>query len=134
MTPDEAFSAELAIEAVRRTDKLKDDSIELALRLKQAREFMTWSVAHIRESWLAWMDQAGAATKDMNQIRMAFDRETKTIVAAGKDVRDFFGSPEYLQAHATLKETVDLLERFGALKQNGTLDAFAEFILKVTCK
>jgi hypothetical protein len=65
---------------------------------------------------------------------MAFDRETKAVIAAGKDTRDFFNSPEYLQAHGKLCEMVTLLEKFAQLKANGTLDAFAEFILKVTVK
>lgn len=132
--PEDALNVELALEMVRRTDKLKDNTIELALQLKQAREFMAWSASHVRGLWMDWMEESDKAIRHMTEFRMAFDRESRNVKATGKDVSEFFNSPEYLQAHATLKETVTLLERFGQLKASGTLDAFAEFILKVTCK
>jgi hypothetical protein len=132
--PDDVFDAELSSEMVKRTDKLNDTTIDLAVRLKQAREFMAWSCSHLRGSWMDWMDEANRAVKDIVQLRMSFDRESKSIIASGKDVRDFYNSPEYAQAHAMLKESMALIERFAALKQDGTLDALAEFILKVSCK
>jgi len=131
---EDIFNAELASEMVKRTDKLTDQNIDLALRLKQAREFMAWSVNHIRGQWLDWQDESSKACVQMSQLRMTFDRETKSLVAAGKDLRDFFNSEDYLKAHATLKESINLLEKFSALKANGTLDALADFILKVSCK
>lgn len=128
------FDAELAAEAIKRTDKLNDSSIDLAIRLKQARDFMDWSANHMKTAWLDWMDEANKASRHVNELRMAFDRESKSIVASGKDVEQFFNSSEYREAHARLKEMVDLLDRFSTLKNNGTLDAFADFILKVSCK
>lgn len=131
---DDVFNSELAKEMVKRTDKLNDTSIELALRLKQAREFMDWSCNHIKSTWLDWYDESSKALRDVTQIRMAFEREGKTVCAAGKDVADFFNSSDYQNAHARLKELVSLLEAFNRFKGDGTLDAFADFILKVTCK
>lgn len=131
--PEDVFNAELSAAMVKRTDKLNDNTIELALRLKQAREFMAWSSSHLRGVWLDWMDEAKKASQDMNLFRMSFERETKTITAAGKDLKDFFNSPEYMTAHARLTEMVAMMDRFKELKQNGTLDAFADFILKVSC-
>lgn len=131
--PDDVFNAELAAEVVRRTDKLNDNSIELALRVKQAREFMAWSAAHLRGCWLDWQTECGKALADALQSRMAFERETKLVLAQAKDTRDFFNSPEYLQAHAKLEEMVSLMERMQNLKADGTLDAFADFILHVSC-
>jgi len=132
--PDDVFNAELAADMAKRTDKLLDANIDMAVRVKQAREFMAWSASHIRGIWMDWMEESSEATKHMNQFRMAFDRESKSITATAKDVSDFFNSPDYLKAHSTLSETVTLLERFSELKKNGTLDAFADFILKVSCK
>lgn len=133
-TPDEVLNANLATEMAKRTDKLNDSTIELALRLRQAREFIAWSAAHIRGSWLDWQEESSKALQEVTLLRMAFDRESKTILAAGKDVREFFNSPEYMQAHQRLAEMVTLLNRFAELKSNGTLDAFADFILKVQCR
>lgn len=132
--PDDVFDAELSAEMVKRTNKLHDNTIDLAIRLKQAREFMAWSASHLRGSWLEWQNEAGKAASEMNLIRMAFERETKTVLANAKDIKTFFTSPEYLAAHDRLKEMVGLLDKFQELKENGTLDAFADFILKVSCK
>ena len=132
--PDDVFNADLAAQMVKRTDKINDNTLDLAIRLKQAREFMAWSANHIRGLWMDWQDEANKASHDMNLFRMAFERETKTLTAAGKDVATFFNSPDYLRAHATLKETIAMLDRFAELKASGTMDAFADFILKVSCK
>jgi hypothetical protein len=42
--------------------------------------------------------------------------------------------PEYKEAHATMKEMVVIMDKFSEFKRDGTLDALADFILKVTCK
>lgn len=130
---DDVFNAELAAEMCKRTDKLNDATIEMALKLKQARDFMAWSASHIRGLWLDWTDEAGKACRQMNEFRMAFDRETKSITASAKDVTEFFNSPEYLKAQASLKETMIMLDRFSAMKRDGTLDALSDFILKIKC-
>ena len=134
LKPDEVFDAELATEMCKRTDKLNDASIDLAIRLKQARSFIEWSAHHLKKSWLDWQDEATTASKDVTMLRMCLDRETKTATAAAKDIRDFFNSPEYEKAHSKMKEMLDMMERFEQLKKDGVMDAFAEFILKVTCK
>ena len=132
--PPDMLDAELSASMVKRTDKLNDNTIELALRLKQAREFIAWSTHHIRGSWMDWMEQANNAQRHLNEFRMAFEREGKTITASAKDVVGFFNSPEYAQAMDRFKDTIALLDKFSALKTNGTLDAFADFILKIQCK
>jgi hypothetical protein len=132
--PEEVFDANLAKEMAKRTDKLGDTSIELAVRVKQAREFIAWSAHHMRGSWLEWMEESDKALKDMVQTRLAFQRESGLVVSTAKDVKEFFNTPEYVQAHAKLAELVAVLTQFERLKANGTLDAFADFILKVSCK
>jgi hypothetical protein len=130
---DELFNAQLAEAAVKRTAKLNDTTIDLAIRLKDARDFMAWSATHMRQSWMEWSEQADKAVKDMVSLRMTCDRESKSVLAAAKDVRDFFNSPEYLRSHELALEMLRMLERFAELKKNGTLDAFADFILAVQC-
>lgn len=131
---DAEFDTTLNKEMEKRTDKLSDNSIELALRVKQAREFLAWSSNHMRSSWLDWMEQADKAVKDVTMTRMALDREAKATISAGKDIRDFFNGAEYQGAHLRMKEMLDLLDRFSEMKKNGTIDAFADFILKTTCR
>ncbi len=134
LKPDNQFDEELAAEMVKRTEKVNDASLDLVTRLKAAREFMAWSNSHLRREWMDWQDQCLKAARDLTQDRMAFDREGKAIIASAKDVRDLFNSDEYLKAHTTLKEMVGLLDRFTTMKKDGTLDAFSDFILKVSCK
>lgn len=128
--PKDVLDAQLISDAARKVERLKDTNIDLAIRVKEAREFLIWSTNHMRQSWIEWLEQSNKACAEVNSFRMAFERETKSIVAAGKDVRDFFNSPEYLAAHERLKETLGMLDRFASLKRDGTLDAFADFILK----
>ena len=132
--PDDVFNAELAAQMAKRTDKLVDNTIDIAVRLKQAREFMAWSATHIRQLWLEWQAESGKAANEMNMFRMAFERESRSVTAAAKDVTSFFNSHEYIEAHNRLDEMLRMLERFSAYKKDGTLDAFADFILKVSVK
>lgn len=134
MTPDNVMDVTLSEELVKRTRNLEDRSIDLAIRVKEAREFLMWSTNHMKEAWFDWLEKAGQASKEMNLFRMSFDREAKTIIASAKDTKEFFNSPEYVTAHDRLKEMVGLLDRFAELKKDGTLDAFSDFILKVSCK
>lgn len=131
-TPADQLDQELARETVKRTDRLKDNNIDLALRVKEARDFLTWSTAHMRGAWLDWVDQANGATKEITMLRMTLDRESKSVCAASKDVVTLFNSPEYLAAHERFKELIGLLDRFSKLNADGTMEAFGDFILKVT--
>lgn len=131
---NDEWNAEFASEVVKRTNKLNDTTIDLALRLKQALEFLEWSTSHMKESWLEWDAEANKAAQEITMVRMTFDRESKSAIAAGKDVVALFNSTDYLKAHATMKEMVDMLDRFSQLKRDGVMDAFADFILKVSCK
>lgn len=131
--PDESFHSQLAAEALKRTDKLGVQGVEMALQVKQAREFLEWSAQHMRGLWLDWLKESDEAAAKMNLWRMAFDRESKSVTATAKDIRDFFNSPDYIAAHDRLREMVTMLDRFAELKHNGTLDAFSDFILKISC-
>jgi hypothetical protein len=130
----DSFDAQLAEEMVKRTDKLGNATVDMAMQLKQAREFMAWSAAHMRGLWLDWLEETEKTSSKMNLFRMAFDRESKAVTASAKDIKEFFNSSDYIQAHDRLKEMVELMDRFAQLKRDGTLDAFADFILKVSCK
>lgn len=131
---DIAFDAELAAEMNKRTKRLGDQTVDLAIQVKDAREFISWASNHIRPTWMDWMKEANQAVADMTQLRMALNRETTTVLTHAKDVVQFYTSPEYVKAHETFREMMELLNRFEQLKENGTMNAFADFILKVTCK
>jgi len=130
---EQIFSAQLSAEMAQRTDKLGKEHIDLALQVKQAREFLEWSTHHMRQTWLDWMAESNKVSQDVTALRMLLDREGKSILASGKDVKEFFNSGEYCTAHQRMLDMITILQRFKEMKADGTLDAFADFILKVSC-
>jgi hypothetical protein len=130
---EEEFQSDLAKAMLKRTDKLGKVEVELALQVKQAREFLEWSSHHIRDAWMEWMHEADKALTDIRQLRVAMTMESKTAIGLAKDVTDQFNSPEMVSALARFKDVADLLSKVRILKDDGTLDAFADFILKIKC-
>ena len=131
---DQEYNAELTKEMVRRTNKLGNAEVELALQVKQARDFLGWSVTHFRTAWMDWMEDADKALNNIRQLRVALNMESKTVVSLAKDVTDHFNAPEMVSALSRFREVTELLERIKSLKQDGTLDAFEGFILNIKCK
>lgn len=122
----------LANEIAKRAERLKDPTVELAVRLAEATEFLEWSVNHVRKDWLDWIDQTKQAIIDTRQTKAAMEFETKGLLAACADVRKFFLSDDHTKEVQRLKEFVELCERLRALKADGTLDAVADTILKLS--
>lgn len=126
---DVEFDNELSREMVKRTDKLGKDEVDLALQVKQAREFLDWNCDHMKKAWFDWMEEASKAIRDMTTLRMALERESKTIIAATKDVHAFFNLPETKAAFADYEKLIALTEKMQSLKQSGALDALVDFWL-----
>lgn len=128
--PLDMFNEELSQKVVKMTDKLGVKEVELALQVKQAREFMDWSANHMKKDWLEWQKDSDQAVKDARMTRMALERESKLILAACQDLRSFFGGDVANKEMEKMKEFVEVCERLQALKSNGFLDAIADTILK----
>jgi hypothetical protein len=128
---DAEFASELNVEMLKRKDRLNDTSIDLALRVIEARETLEWSVNNIKRSWFDWMEDAEKALKDVRMLRQAIGSETAQLMAAVKDVRKFFLENEYVEEMSRLKEFVAVCERLESLHNRGTLDAVADVILKL---
>jgi hypothetical protein len=125
------FKHDLAQKLIKKTDRLLNQEIDLAIRANEARELLDWSVNNIETSWLDWMDSANAALKDVTMLRMAIERETKFALTAAKDVREFFSGAAHEQQISRLKEFVETLERLKRLRDDGFLDAVADTILRM---
>lgn len=130
--PNVIMNDEIAQKTVKMTDKLGKAEVELALQVKQAREFLDWSCNHMKKDWMDWMQQSNQAIKDTQLARMALERESKAVMAACADVRDFFGSTEHQGRMDRIKEFVEVCERLKALKDSGFLDNIADTILKLS--
>jgi hypothetical protein len=128
---DLEFDEELGREMAKRTDKLGHVEVDLAMQVKQAREFLSWSATHMREAWFDWMTEANKALADMRMLRMSLETESKLALASAGDVRKFFLTGDHVEEVARLKDLVATIERLKALKADGTLDAIADTILKL---
>lgn len=68
---------------------------------------------------------------DLRSTRMAAVSEVSQMTQPLKDIRQFFLGHDYETQIKRLKEFVDLCERLEALKENGTLDAVADTMIKL---
>ena len=128
---DQEMAVALAKELNKRAERLQDQSIDLALRAKEAREFLDFHTDHARKSWLDWMDETGKVLESIRQTRVAIGFESKQLLSECGDVRKFFLSDDHDKEIAKLREFIELAERLRDLKADGTLDRLADTILKL---
>lgn len=125
------LNVDLSHELIKRKDRLSDQTIDLAIRVLEAREALEWSNTHIKKDWLDWMDAGNKRLQELRLLRMALDTEAKQIISYAADVRKFFLDDKHVEEMARLKEFVGVCERLEGLKKRGTLDAVSEIILKL---
>jgi hypothetical protein len=70
--------------------------------------------------------------EDIRQSRFTIVAEASTMSKSLREVRQFFIDKDYKEEITRLREFVELCERLVALKQNGTLDAITDTILKLS--
>src|SRR5208283_4191209 len=64
----EQFNAELSQLMLKKTERLKDQEIDLALRVVEAREFLDWHCNTIKTEWIDWIQQANKILEEMRQV------------------------------------------------------------------
>ena len=128
---DDELNATLTKEINKRAERLQDKDIDLALRAKEAREFLDYHCHHVKQSWLDWIEESTRVMESIRQTRVAIGIESKLLLSECGDVRKFFLSETHEQEIAKLREFVELAERLRALKTDGTLDRLADTILKL---
>lgn len=128
------FDVKLAQELLKRTERLQDHSIDIAIRAKESREFLDWHINHLKTLWLDWQEESEKIFKDIQMTRKAIEYESKELLTACRDVRKFFLEPQHTEEVSRLKEFVEVMDRLRTLKFDGTLDAVADTILKLALK
>lgn len=129
---DQEFNSTLASESNRRFERVHDKTLDLCERTKAARDFIEFHVTHVKSKWLDWVEESDKIMKDIQQTRVATEFESRQLLSACADVRKFFLSEEHAKEVCRLKEFVEVVERLRALKKDGTLDAVADTILKLS--
>jgi hypothetical protein len=71
------------------------------------------------------------ALAEVREQRIALGMETRQLMTALKEVRQFFLDGDHAQQVKRLHEFVEICERLRALKEDGTLDAIADTMLKL---
>jgi len=72
-----------------------------------------------------------AFIEEIRQIRMTMVTETASMTKGLREVRQFFLGGDYKEEITRLREFVELCERLVVLKQNGTLDAITDTMLRL---
>lgn len=128
---EDRSNAEVASIVVKKTDRTLGRISELVERAEDARTALAILCDYWRKDWIDFIDQSGERLKEIRMFRMAFDTETKLVMAALKDVRQFFLNENHETEVARLKEFVELCERLQKLKASGFLDTVADTMLKL---
>lgn len=117
------------IKGTRSSIDSANELLEKSLDARAALDIMS-------DQWLrSWMDFLETTDKRIHELRlrrMAFDAETRPLMASLRDVRSFFFDDKHQEEVRRLGEFVDLCERLQKLKASGFLDVVADTMLKLS--
>lgn len=126
------FNAELAGEFIKKSTDAIEGIRTLVEQAMDARTSLDILCDYWRKDWLDFMDQSEGRLKELRMTRMAFDTETRTLMASLRDVRQFFLDKNHDQEMSRLKEFVEVCERLQKLKASGFLDTVADTLIKLS--
>lgn len=116
------FDQTLAAELVKRTRKLGNNEVELALQVKEAREFLDWSNGNMRASWLDWMEEASKQLQELRMLRMSLSTEKAKIAADIKDLRELMLSKESQDALFSMQNLCECLSKLQDIRKSGLME------------
>jgi len=105
---------------------------EMAKAALTAREVLRENLRELCSGQESFETKSSEALKSIRDIRTAVIGEVHKFSSELRDLRQFFVGPSYEQEITRLKEFVGLCEKIKALKQDGTLDAVADTIIKLS--
>jgi hypothetical protein len=122
----------LALDAHQKSVKKGIDAsegmIEKAREVTAAIEYLSTEMAGPWAEYQLFIKEALGTVRDQ---RIALGSETRLLMVALKEVRQFFLDQTYETEINRLHEFIDLCERLKALKESGFLDTVADTILKL---
>lgn len=129
---NDVLNAELALTAYAKAGKSVTEADQLLAKAMDARAALDVMSELWKKSWFDFVDASDQRLTWLRQTRMAFDTETRVLMAQLRDVRQFFLDKTHEQEVARLKEFVDLCERLQKLKSSGFLDTVADTLIRLT--
>jgi len=103
----------------------------ILLKAQDARHAVNELLDGLGTDMRQFRDMTRTFVEEIRQIRMTMVTETSQMTKGLREVRQFFIGPDYKEEIARLREFVDLCERLVVLKQNGTLDAITDTMLRL---
>lgn len=128
---DLEVSAEIVSNIYKKGDKSISECDKLVAKAMDARAALELMCNHWKVEWLDFTEKSDARMLWMRQTRMAFDTETRLLMAQLREVRQFFLDNNHAEEISRLKEFVELCERLKALKESGFLDVVADTMIKL---
>lgn len=121
----------LQMAAASRTDTAKVVSL-MDLAAKQAEIDLKKQNLKFIQELVEWNDASDKYLKDLREFRFAAISEIANVKNELADIRRFFLADGHHEEIRRLREFIDLCERLAKLKKDGTLDALAETIIKLS--
>lgn len=122
--------------ALDRHEKLVKESLknseEMTQRANDAIAAIDYLATQIRGPWTEYQQFIKGALGEVREQRIALSSETRLLMIALREVRQFFLEEAYETEINRLHEFIDLCERLKALRESGFLDAVADTILKLS--
>jgi len=104
---------------------------ELKAKAQEAVDAIDYLATQIGGPWKEYESFVTQALSRVREQRIALSGETRLLMGALREVRQFFLEESYEKEISRLHEFVDLCERLKALKESGFVDAVADTILKL---
>jgi hypothetical protein len=130
--PEEFFNVhDVAVKVIAQINKEPHQLTALARAAIDARAVLDENMKQIGPLMETFNARVKVALEDVRQSRFAVVGEIAHLVQPLKEVRAFLLGKDYEFEIKRLKEFVELCERLQKLKQDGTLDAIADTIIKL---
>jgi hypothetical protein len=127
-------SADHAILSTHEKDVKKriDVTEDLTERCRELTAAIQYLVTEIKGPWSEYNDFIKMALTTVREQRISVGSETRLLMGALKEVRQFFLEESYETEIQRLHEFIDLCERLRALKESGFLDIVADTMLRLS--
>lgn len=110
---------------------LPKESDPILARAKDTRAAVNELLDGLGHDMTSFKDGCKAFLEDIRQTRFAVVAETSQMSKPLREIRQFFLGSDYKEEICRLKEFVELCERIQKLKQDGTLDAVADTMIRL---
>jgi hypothetical protein len=122
--PATELQEQRAQEALRKTEELRK-------RAQEVWDSIDYLLEHVTEPAEQYLGFINATLKTIREQKMALQTETRGLMSALREVREFFLEDKHEEEVRRLTEFVELCERLKRLKDSGFLDTVAETMLRL---